>query len=203
LLVRIVLSILLANTIQLGYDPSIKIAPPTGNEPSYDITVYNPNTKEPIIYWTTRILSDIGLDRMVGRGTRAWKAQKLVNGTPVLPECVLKDIWVYVDREAEHIMLTGIREEQPSYVQYYLIPLDYGYVPLDPNLPSVPNNTNNVLGRRETLKITGEVIDLRMPSSVTALSLKTSSTTRDSVGCISMRFQACLKLRADFATLVA
>ncbi|CCO31396.1 hypothetical protein BN14_05437 [Rhizoctonia solani AG-1 IB] len=183
-LVRIVLSILLANPIQLGYDPSIKIAPPTGTEPSYDITVYNPDTGETTIYRTTRMLSDIGVDSMVGRGTRVWKVQKLVNGVPTLPEYVLKDTWVYADREAEHIMLIEIREEQPSYAQHFLTPLDYGYVPLDPNLPSVPDNTDNMLGGRKSLRPTGKVIELRgRAPSAAALCLKTSSTTRDSVGC--------------------
>ncbi|CEL60446.1 hypothetical protein RSOLAG1IB_09652 [Rhizoctonia solani AG-1 IB] len=183
-LVRIVLSILLANPIQLGYDPSIKIAPPTGTEPSYDITVYNPDTGETTIYRTTGMLSDIGVDSMVGRGTRVWKVQKLVNGVPTLPEYVLKDTWVYADREAEHIMLIEIREEQPSYAQHFLTPLDYGYVPLDPNLPSVPDNTDNMLGGRKSLRPTGKVIELRgRAPSAAALCLKTSSTTRDSVGC--------------------
>ncbi|CCO36307.1 hypothetical protein BN14_10440 [Rhizoctonia solani AG-1 IB] len=172
------------NQTDLGCDPSIKIAPPTGTKPSHDITVYNPDTDEPTTYLTTGILSDIGVDSMVGRGTPVWKAQKLVNGVPVLPECVLKDIWAYADREAEHVMFVRIREEQPSYAQYFLTPLDYGYVPLDSKLPYAPDNTDNMLGSRKNSHLTGKVMGLRRrSSSVDTLRLETSSTPRDSAGC--------------------
>ncbi|CUA75235.1 Ras GTPase-activating-like protein IQGAP1 [Mus musculus] [Rhizoctonia solani] len=190
LLVRIILSMFLASPSQLGYDPTmVANSPSNGNlEPTYDITVHNSDTKTATQYRTIRMLSDIGADSPVGRGTRVWVVQKLVNGVPQGPLYALKDVWVHETSDPEHKVLKEIREAQPAYSQHLLTPLDYGYVPHDLTEPSIPDNTHKNLRRRQ-LEPTGRVLRVqstptpRPPAGNTGTgSRKAKSASRDSVG---------------------
>ncbi|CAE6527898.1 unnamed protein product [Rhizoctonia solani] len=182
-LVRIILSILLATDAELGYDPSVVTHSPDnpGSEPVYDITIYNSNTKDPTVYRTIEIISDVGADSMVGRGTRVWSAQKVENGEPVGSVYVLKSIWVHQDRLTEHVVLEDIRAQQPTYSKYFLTPVDHGFAPLDPSDASIIFDTHSPLGRQRYLELTGKVLKTCPPPGWTP-GIKTPSTSRNSVG---------------------
>ncbi|CUA76408.1 hypothetical protein RSOLAG22IIIB_12258 [Rhizoctonia solani] len=190
LLVRIILSMLLASPAQLGLDPTIEARSSSDRnpEPTYDITVHNSDTKAATQYRTVRMLSDIGADSPVSRGTRVWVVQRLVNDVPQGPVYALKDVWVHETRDPEHKVLNEIREAQPAYSQHLLTPLDYGYVPHDLTNPSIPDNTHKNL-RHQKLEPTGRVLrihttpTLRPPTDTTGTTdRKTKSVSRDSVG---------------------
>ncbi|KAG8680985.1 hypothetical protein FRC11_001729, partial [Ceratobasidium sp. 423] len=157
-LVRIILSVLLATPVELGYDPTVQAA--TSNdgtsEPSYDITIHNVDEGTKNVYRTVGILSDVGADSMVCRATRVWEVQKLVDGVPDGHSYALKDIWVHEDRVPEHKVLQEIREKQSEYSDYFLTPLDHGFVPLDPVEPRTADSTHKTLGHRRDLKLTGK-----------------------------------------------
>ncbi|CAE6463385.1 unnamed protein product [Rhizoctonia solani] len=190
-LVRIILSMLLANPVELGYDFSIERL--SGNdetsEPLYNITVHNNEAKTTNIYRAIRVISDVGADSMVGRTTRVWEVKKLVDDVPTGPSYALKDAWVYEDRE-EHRLLNKIRMEQPGYAKHFLTPIDYGFVPRDPATPSIPDSTHKPLGHQRQLKPTRILLRTHNGIGVayTSVSTRNKSQTgttgasRDSVG---------------------
>ncbi|EUC55996.1 kinase domain protein, putative [Rhizoctonia solani AG-3 Rhs1AP] len=183
-LVRIILSILLASPIQLGLDPTMKATFPDGNsEPSYIITVHNTDTKAATQYQTSRVLSDVGADSPVSRGTRVWMVQRLVNGIAAGPFYALKDVWVHDDRTEEHKIILEVRKAQPDYAQHLLTPVDYGYVPHDLATPLVPDNTHKTL-RRQELELTGVVLQTQSLPAIraTSKSQTSKSVPKDSIG---------------------
>ncbi|CAE6408544.1 unnamed protein product [Rhizoctonia solani] len=189
-LVRIILSVLLAEGVELGYNPNIQLVPSNNlnSEPSYDITIRNPDTQASTIYRTVGIISDVGADSMVGRGTRVWEVRKLVDGELVGTSYALKDTWVHEDRVPEHKLIQKFRSEQPDYAQHFLTPIDYGFAPFDPAQPLVLDNTHTTLRRKELVP-TRKLLPTHSgsPSAValhitSSRSLKTTSSVRDSVG---------------------
>ncbi|KAG8751203.1 hypothetical protein FRC11_009605, partial [Ceratobasidium sp. 423] len=185
-LVRIILSIIMAPLVDLGYDLDIEAVPPNdeNSEPSYDITIHNPDTKQKTVYRTIGVISDVGADSMVGRGTRVWKVRKFVNGCLEGPVYALKDVWVNEDRDPEHVIVGEIRWQQPEYSQYFLTFIDYGFAPLEPSEPSVLDSTHKTQGRQIDLKPTRTVLRLLFVPIRTSRSQsqKTSSASRHSLG---------------------
>ncbi|CAE6534567.1 unnamed protein product [Rhizoctonia solani] len=184
-LVKIILSMLLATPVELGYDPTVQAVTLNDgtSEPSYDITIHNVEEDTKNVYRTVGILSDVGADSMVCRATRVWTVQKLVDGVPDGHLYALKDIWVHEDRVPEHEILREIRKEQPKYTEYFLTPLDHGFVPLDPNAPQIANSTHKPLGHRRDLDLTGESLCICIaPSHRSPDNQETPGTPRDSVG---------------------
>ncbi|CAE6442349.1 unnamed protein product [Rhizoctonia solani] len=192
----IMLSTLLATPSEIGYDPTIlKVAPSPGStnqdrEPYYDITIHSPDAGELTMYRTTRVISDVGVDGKVGRGTRVWEVKKLANNEPTGPLYVLKDVWSHPDREAEHVMLKAqevgaikytIRGEQEAYAEHFLTPLDYGFVPPNPEIPALPDSTDKTLGSEKPFDPTGVVLNLHPESFVITMLRSITSTSRDSV----------------------
>ncbi|KEP45253.1 putative kinase domain protein [Rhizoctonia solani 123E] len=183
-LVRIILSILMASPIQLGLDPTMKaIFTSRDSEPSYIITVHNIITKAATQYQTSRVLSDVGADSPVSRGTRVWMVQRLVNGIAAGPFYALKDVWVHDDRTPEHEIILEVRKAQPDYAQHLLTPVDYGYVPHDLATPLVPDNTHKTL-RRQELELTGVVLQTQSLPAIrpTSKTQTSKSAPRDSIG---------------------
>ncbi|CAE6522655.1 unnamed protein product [Rhizoctonia solani] len=184
-LVRIILSILLASPTQLGYDPTMVANPSDdGNsEPSYDIIIHNTDTGVSK-YRTIHMLSDVGANSSVGRGTRVWAVRKLVDGVPIGPSYALKDVWVHDNRPPEHQVIKKIRQDQSDYAKHFLTPLDYGYVPYDPSESSIPDNTFKTI-RHQTLKPTGRALRTLALSNIRPSQSKsqhTPSGPRDSIG---------------------
>jgi hypothetical protein len=136
------------------------------------------------------VVPDVTLDYLmctvlapIGRGTRVWRVRELVGKNLVGPEYVLKDTWVHAGREAEHLTFKKVQEEQGTYAEYFLTSLDYGFVPLDHDLPSILDRTNKVLSGQRNLRPTEMVLILRkQSSSVVTLRTKSLGTGRDSVG---------------------
>ncbi|CUA78008.1 TBC1 domain family member 31 [Rhizoctonia solani] len=179
-LVRIILSMLVATRVDTGYDPSIVTFPAINleTEPKYDITIYNNDAQTTNVYRTIEMISGVGADSMVGRGTRVWKCQRVENGKPTGPFYAIKVVWVHPDRPAEHILLQEIRKEQPKYSKHFLTVVDYGFAPLSLGLPSTPFNTHNPLGRSKNLEPTGISLSTRVPPR----SNHTSNTSKDTSG---------------------
>lgn len=100
-LFRFVLSCLLAEQHELGFDPTMVALPPDseGNL-QYDITVHSGrNTVQ--VYRTLDVIFDAGSDRVLGRGTRVWKAVRVEGDNPVGEPVVLKESWVDAYRARE------------------------------------------------------------------------------------------------------
>ncbi|QRW24935.1 Fungal specific transcription factor domain [Rhizoctonia solani] len=189
-LVRILLSIQVANSGQLGFDFSMTAAPNNNgeSEPSYDITVHNDKAKTACVYRTLRVISDLGTDSLTGRGTRVWEVRKLVNGLPCGPSYALKDVWVYADRTAEHQLLNTIRTTHTEYAQHLLTPIDHGFVPHDSAATSIPDSTHEPLGCKRQFEPTKILLRTRKRLGVAYMGTSTgskthlASTSRDSIG---------------------
>ncbi|KAJ1309334.1 hypothetical protein OPQ81_006114 [Rhizoctonia solani] len=190
-LVRVLLSMMVATRVDLGYDPNMQtvVSNDENSEPSYDITIHNPDNGETNTYRTVGILSDVGADSMVGRGTRVWRVRQLVDGRLLGPEYALKDVWVHEDRVAEHELLWKIRREQAASSRHFLTPIDHAFVPLNPTTPDILDNTNNTLGRPKNLKPTKVQLHIKIPvvpmsraSRSKSQRTGTRSGSRDSVG---------------------
>lgn len=96
-LVRIIVAIIYASDGQLGYDLDMQRirSSESQREPQFDITVRSEGSESgPTIHRTIEMLSDVGTDSMLGRGTRVWEVQKLANGhwQPQGPFFALKDV---------------------------------------------------------------------------------------------------------------
>jgi hypothetical protein len=139
--VHFALSIMYADPAQLGWDPTIvrRLCPVT-HKVQYDITVH-PDGAQPITYRTKQVLSDIGAEALRGRGTRVWKAVKLLQDigdmevTEDVHPVVIKDSWVDNDRKREGQILEEIRAsaengsvERDFLDQHLLTVLSYGDV---------------------------------------------------------------------------
>jgi hypothetical protein len=109
-----------ADPAQLGWDPSIirRLCPIT-HKVQYDITIH-PRDAPPVTYRTKEMISNIGAEALRGRGTRVWKAVKLVKevgNVEVLEDVsavVIKDSWVDSDRKREGRILEEIRASTDS-----------------------------------------------------------------------------------------
>lgn len=87
-LVCIMVTILYASDDQLGYDLDMQRIHSSESQlkPQYEIAVRNEDNRfGSTIYRTVEMLSDVGTDSTLGRGTRVWKVQKLANGKTSRP----------------------------------------------------------------------------------------------------------------------
>ncbi|CAE6488701.1 unnamed protein product [Rhizoctonia solani] len=161
----------------------VDVFPGGNSEPAYVITVHNSDTEVATQYQTLCVLSDVGADSPVSRGTRVWIVGKLVNGLAAAPFYALKDVWVHDDRTPEHELVLEIRNSQPDDAQHFLTPVDYGYVPHDPATPLIRDNTHKTL-RRQELELTGVVLQTQSLPEIRATSKSQTSkgVVRDSIG---------------------
>ncbi|CAE7103402.1 unnamed protein product [Rhizoctonia solani] len=153
-LIRIIVSLQHSTWSELGYDPNTVLLQSDGPEakPQYDISICNANTRQTTVYRTLEMLSDVGMDNIVGHGTRIWRVQKVIAGLPVGPDHVLKDVWMHDHHVPEHILLKEIREQQPERACHFLTPLDYGFVTIG---NSGPDNTHKTLRRGKLIPTGG------------------------------------------------
>ncbi|THG93529.1 hypothetical protein EW026_g7729, partial [Hermanssonia centrifuga] len=98
-----------------------------------EIVVQSENDGEEL-YRTINLLSDIGSADLIGRGTRVWKAVKVVNGEEFGEPVALKDSWVDYNRQREGAIHDRIREsiiaigQAELFTQYFLTVECYGDV---------------------------------------------------------------------------
>ncbi|CAE6383769.1 unnamed protein product [Rhizoctonia solani] len=131
----------------------------TGAPPvAYDITVRQ-SDKIKKVYRTVEILSDIGAESLIGRGTRVWKVQELDdNGERFGPFYALKDVWVHDDRPMEHDTLAEIKKQQPSYERHFLTVLCAGFATVKIGDSSRPDNTKGTIRRGHDFSLTNQVL---------------------------------------------
>ncbi|KAJ3556689.1 hypothetical protein NM688_g1886 [Phlebia brevispora] len=116
---------------QLGWDPTMARVDVDGQQ-QYDIEVHSEGS-ETSIYRTIGILSDYGAGRIVGRGTRVWKAVHVMDGEPTGDHVALKDAWVHGWREREGIKYSRIMQsdylsEHKDLQQHFITVLSHGDV---------------------------------------------------------------------------
>ncbi|QRW20428.1 kinase domain protein [Rhizoctonia solani] len=163
----IMLSTLLATPSEIGYDPTIlKVAPSPGStnqdrEPYYDITIHSPDAGELTMYRTTRVISDVGVDGQGRPRNSSMGGQKAGEQRTDWP--------------------VTIRGEQEAYAEHFLTPLDYGFVPPNPEIPALPDSTDKTLGSEKPFDPTGVVLNLHPESFVITMLRSITSTPRDSV----------------------
>ncbi|KAJ3555479.1 hypothetical protein NM688_g2554 [Phlebia brevispora] len=98
-LLHFVISVSFAEPYMLGWDPTMTSLNING-QIQYDITVRSANG-EFTLYRTLGVLSDSSTRKILGRGTRVWKATKIVDGEMTGDPVALKDAWVDSDRQRE------------------------------------------------------------------------------------------------------
>ena len=98
----------------LGFDPSVRLYRVLDDgSHQYDITVRSDDGSEET-YRTLELLSDNGSRTLRGRGTRVWKAVRLVRGSETSDLVALKDCWVDHHREREGAINARMREAAAS-----------------------------------------------------------------------------------------
>ncbi|KAJ3556690.1 hypothetical protein NM688_g1890 [Phlebia brevispora] len=112
-----ILSLSFSELHQLGWDPTMREIH-VDNHLQYDITVRSADA-ETVVYRTLGLLSDSNTHDILGRGTRVWKAVKLVDGEAAGSPVALKDAWVDSTREREgdnvsQILQGGFAKEHPE-----------------------------------------------------------------------------------------
>ncbi|KAJ3556687.1 hypothetical protein NM688_g1888 [Phlebia brevispora] len=107
-LLRFILSLSFAELHQLGWDPTMQEIHVDGHV-QYDITVRSAEAQI-VVYRTLGLLSDSSARDLLGRGTRVWKAVRLVEGEEVGPPVALKDAWVDNTRQREGNNLSQVLE---------------------------------------------------------------------------------------------
>ncbi|KAJ3552850.1 hypothetical protein NM688_g3932 [Phlebia brevispora] len=108
MLFHFLLSLLFADHPQLGYDPTMTPVSQEDGSTQYPITVRTQEGEEHV-YQTMQLLSESSVDRLIGRGTRVWKAIEIQNGQETGDPVALKDAWVDSHREREGIIDSRIR----------------------------------------------------------------------------------------------
>ncbi|QRW08729.1 kinase domain protein [Ceratobasidium sp. AG-Ba] len=156
--VHIVLGVALADSNDLGYDPDVALVNQSkADSPQYDITVHSADGSK-TIYRTVELISDIGAESLIGRGTRVWKVQKLANGGGSGPFFALKDVWVYDDRPMEHEAMKEIIGSARDSQRYFLSVEKAGFAVIRSNgLPQV-DHTKDVIRRGKDFITTGKVL---------------------------------------------
>ncbi|KAI0341057.1 hypothetical protein BDW22DRAFT_1397290 [Trametopsis cervina] len=157
-LVHFFLSVMFAARPQLGYDPTIRQAvhPEDASKRSYDITVRSVDEDgrpHNTVFRTIEVVADIGVETLIGKGTRVWRAIQLDSeGKPTGNPVVLKDSWVDADSNREGdtlkaLMNTAIASGDPAHVEtlnkHFLHCLHYGDVYVD----GQPDNTCALIRR--------------------------------------------------------
>ena len=158
------LSCLLAEQHELGYDPTMVVLPPdSAGRTQYDIVVRSGRDGKHI-YRTIDVVFDAGSDRLLSRGTRVWKAIRVVDGVPNGEPVILKDAWVSTGRQREGDIDARIRrsatvlpEDDRTCLENMLLTiLDHG----DVVVAGVPDRTAGLVGtlKRKRLNPLGSEI---------------------------------------------
>ena len=129
--IRLFVSLAFGTTSQLGYDPTVKrIKQDKG--PQYEFLVCDTT------YRTLSVLSDLGADPLLGRGTRVFQVYDTKD--PSRTPRTLKDVWVETDRRREgdiladllgKISLTSQAEDLESARRHFLTILCHEDVMID------------------------------------------------------------------------
>ncbi|PSR88600.1 hypothetical protein PHLCEN_2v5127 [Hermanssonia centrifuga] len=106
-------SIMFADPHQLGWDPTMKVLADPGQSTQYEIIVRSESGEEKT-YRTLDSLSDSSTERLLGRGTRVWKAIRTQDGKDCGEPVALKDAWVDHDRGREGDVFTRLRQSSIS-----------------------------------------------------------------------------------------
>lgn len=128
-----------AEPSQMGHDPTMKLID-DGRNIQYDIAVQSDSDGTEMIYRTLSLLSDVGATALRGRGTRVWKAIKVVDGEECGEPVALKDSWVDGARPREGSILREVRgaahsEELREFVEKLFVTVEcYGDVFVDEEL---------------------------------------------------------------------
>ncbi|EKM61553.1 uncharacterized protein PHACADRAFT_204721, partial [Phanerochaete carnosa HHB-10118-sp] len=115
-LVAFFLTVMYADEMSLGWDPTIVRVPPDECDPQigcqYDITVHSRlddgRIKE-AVYRTEKLLSHMAADGIYGRGTRVWSACLQTTDGSKSPLVVIKDYWVDTDLQREGVINHSLR----------------------------------------------------------------------------------------------
>ncbi|KAF8306909.1 hypothetical protein DL93DRAFT_2143537 [Clavulina sp. PMI_390] len=99
----------------LGWDLTIEKLPRSkllgGSASMYQIAMHD-SQGSPRIFRTCRLLSDVGAEAFIGRGTRVWAVNEVIgNKVDTSRTMILKDYWVNEDRTREATILNNIRQE--------------------------------------------------------------------------------------------
>ncbi|KIP06495.1 hypothetical protein PHLGIDRAFT_118886 [Phlebiopsis gigantea 11061_1 CR5-6] len=109
LLLKFFTTVMYATTDDLGWDPTMTLVPETDGKHQYDIQVAVSTDPMPVVYRTTRLISNVGACRLRGRGTRVWEVRQLnANSCFTGPPRVLKDSWPDTDRPREAEVLAQV-----------------------------------------------------------------------------------------------
>ncbi|KAF7790466.1 hypothetical protein EIP86_001421 [Pleurotus ostreatoroseus] len=115
-LLSFVVRVSFARPDQLGWDPTMERVE-IGDQAQYQITVHS-SDGDTLNYRTLGVLSDSGASRLLSRGTRVWKAVRIVNGEETGEPVALKDVWVDSDREREgDALVDAVEGESPPFVE--------------------------------------------------------------------------------------
>ncbi|KAI0922904.1 hypothetical protein AcV5_009769 [Taiwanofungus camphoratus] len=115
------ISLMYAKEHEIGWDPTMKFAKDgkgkiqyhSDGTPRYDITVRTPEAEE-VVYRTIGVLSDVGANAPLGRGTRVWEARKVVGNKEYGDSVALKDSWIDSDRDREGDLSASLRDSAAS-----------------------------------------------------------------------------------------
>ncbi|KAI0942788.1 hypothetical protein AcV7_010360 [Taiwanofungus camphoratus] len=115
------ISLMYAKEHEIGWDPTMKFAKDgkgkiqyhSDGTPRYDITVRTPEAEE-VVYHTIGVLSDVGANAPLGRGTRVWEARKVVGNKEYGDPVALKDSWIDSDRDREGDLSASLRDSASS-----------------------------------------------------------------------------------------
>lgn len=91
---------------QLGWDTTMQHR--GGGQ--YDILVRT-KSSETLTFRTLEILSNVGAESPLSRGTRVWKCKQVVKNRTKGPPVVLKDVWIDDDRRREGDIMSLIRSD--------------------------------------------------------------------------------------------
>lgn len=156
-----------AKPVDLGWDPTItRSVCPITQRTHFDITV-QPRDGPPVIYRTKGILSSIDAEAVRGRGTRVWKAARLINGKESGPLVAIKDSWVDSDRDREGDILSKIRasatpgsQEADMFKNHLLTVECFGDVMID----GEPDSTDALHRRGAAISATYGRLELNLKS---------------------------------------
>ncbi|KAJ3558268.1 hypothetical protein NM688_g1020 [Phlebia brevispora] len=104
--VHFFLSLIYADPADIGLDPTMI---PLGDGRHYDIMVRS-NDRCMTTYRTVDVLFSGSPEVLCYKGTRAWKARKVVDGQEVGEPVVLKDSWISASRPPEAVVLEKVRK---------------------------------------------------------------------------------------------
>ncbi|KAJ3559365.1 hypothetical protein NM688_g393 [Phlebia brevispora] len=100
------LSLLYADPLELGWDPTMQSLSDGHN---FDITIISEDG-EARVYRTSALISDSSAQSVRSRATRVWKAIRLEDGEESGEPVALKDTWVEPEQQAEGTVIKAVRD---------------------------------------------------------------------------------------------